>query len=41
VVEFRDRCRRKVDLHAGVVFLVGAAGFKAQTASMAIRWNGL
>jgi hypothetical protein len=30
VEEFRARYRRNVDLHAGVVFLVAGAGFKAQ-----------
>jgi hypothetical protein len=34
--EFRDRYRRKVDLHAGVVFLVGGIGFKAQRAAMIV-----
>lgn len=34
IVEFRDRYRRKVDLHAGVVFLAGGVGFKAQMALM-------
>jgi predicted nuclease of predicted toxin-antitoxin system len=30
VDEFRTRYRRKVDLHAGVVFLVSGAGFDTQ-----------
>jgi len=34
VQEFRDRYRRKADLHAGIVFLIGGAGFEAQRAAM-------
>lgn len=34
VEEFRVRYRRKVELHAGVIFLVGGAGFEAQRAAL-------
>ena len=34
VEEFRARYRRKVDLHAGVVFLVSSAGIDTQTGAL-------
>jgi predicted nuclease of predicted toxin-antitoxin system len=34
VAEFRDRYRRKLDLHAGVVFLTGVVGIVEQSSAM-------
>jgi hypothetical protein len=34
VEEFRARYRRRVDLHAGVVFLVASAGIEAQKGAL-------
>jgi hypothetical protein len=34
VAEFRDRYRRKLELRAGVVFLIGVAGLAAQRSAM-------
>jgi hypothetical protein len=41
VEEFRDRYRRKINLHAGVVFLVAGAGIDAQKRALNIALDDM